>query len=332
MMTDDIESWLTDVIAADSKPAAEPNLSMNVRPSDKVCTHVEWNLSTHAMDIDESNDEFESQTKLVKEGIEDLSLFELQSQAMVYSTTMSAKQEQEIGGEVCITHGDAPPLKRRLSQLPRSLSHGAKVKLCTYKGEAPCTKQAKKDGLCTAHWMEKNVYDENGEDFSLIELPPLEQTKTHLRPIKTAEEVLPKGVTFRPSGKWQVQLFYAGQSRYLGMFPSKEAAAMAYELARVCAIQLGDDWRTWKKLSPEQIKANVVTLRKAAAQALMTIDNIQKQAIRVHRIVPKKSEEKPPIVVVDDAFLDDAFLLLFFASHSVLRQTRVESRVLENMS
>jgi hypothetical protein len=97
---------------------------------------------------------------------------------------------------------------------------------------------------------------------------------------------------------------------------------MAYELARVCAIQLGDDWRTWRKLSPEQIKANVVTLRKAAAGALMTTDNIHQQAIQVHRIVPKKSEEKPPVVVIDDAFLDDASLLLFFASHSVLRQTR----------
>ena len=75
---------------------------------------------------------------------------------------------------------------------------------------------------------------------------------SHLRQMKMAEEVLPKGVTFRKSGKWQVQLFYAGQSRYLGMFPSKEAAAMAYELARDCAIQLGDDRRTLRKLFPEK--------------------------------------------------------------------------------
>lgn len=258
------------------------------------------------MDIDKSNDEFESQTKLAKEGIEDLRLIELQ---------------QVIGGEVCITP------KRRLCQHPDGcnnlrvsggvcLHHGAKVPLCSYEGDAPCTKQAKKNRLCTAHWhvrrklmdIKENVYDTNGEDLSLIESPPLqEQAKTHLRPTKTAEEMLPKGVTFRPSGKWQVQLFYAGQSRYLGLFHSKEAAALAYALARDCVIQLGDDWRTWKSLTAEQIKANVITIRKAADGALMTADNTQQQAIRVHHnIVPKKSEEKAPV--------DDAFLLLYFAS------------------
>ena len=65
---------------------------------------------------------------------------------------------------------------------------------------------------------------------------------------------------------------------------------MAYELARVCAIQLGDDWRTWKKLSPEQIKANVVTLRKAAAGSKYVSKDLRAKKTRAIRKALTKSE------------------------------------------
>jgi len=41
-----------------------------------------------------------------------------------------------------------------------------------------------------------------------------------------------RGVTCRPSGKWQAQVYYGGKSRYIGVFESKEHAALAYECAR----------------------------------------------------------------------------------------------------
>lgn len=41
-----------------------------------------------------------------------------------------------------------------------------------------------------------------------------------------------RGVIMRPSGKWQAQLYYAGKSRYIGVFDSREKAALAYEIAR----------------------------------------------------------------------------------------------------
>uniref|UniRef100_A0A7S4J8Y5 AP2/ERF domain-containing protein n=1 Tax=Odontella aurita TaxID=265563 RepID=A0A7S4J8Y5_9STRA len=41
-----------------------------------------------------------------------------------------------------------------------------------------------------------------------------------------------RGVTMRPSGKWQAQLYYAGKSRYIGVFDTREKAALAYEIAR----------------------------------------------------------------------------------------------------
>lgn len=41
-----------------------------------------------------------------------------------------------------------------------------------------------------------------------------------------------RGVTMRPSGKWQAQLYFAGKSRYIGVFDTQEKAALAYEIAR----------------------------------------------------------------------------------------------------
>ena len=41
-----------------------------------------------------------------------------------------------------------------------------------------------------------------------------------------------RGVTVRPSGKWQAQLYFAGKSRYIGVFDSRNIAALAYEIAR----------------------------------------------------------------------------------------------------
>lgn len=41
-----------------------------------------------------------------------------------------------------------------------------------------------------------------------------------------------RGVTMRPSGKWQAQLYFCGKSRYIGVFESREKAALAYEIAR----------------------------------------------------------------------------------------------------
>merc|ERR1719162_1336425 len=41
-----------------------------------------------------------------------------------------------------------------------------------------------------------------------------------------------RGVTMRPSGKRQAQLYFAGKSRYIGVFDTREKAALAYEIAR----------------------------------------------------------------------------------------------------
>lgn len=52
-----------------------------------------------------------------------------------------------------------------------------------------------------------------------------------------------RGVTMRPSGKWQAQLYFAGRSRYIGVFPSQAAAALAHEIFRNNIKQYNDDTR-----------------------------------------------------------------------------------------
>ena len=59
------------------------------------------------------------------------------------------------------------------------------------------------------------------------------QKKRKKKPKSTdLASALLRGVTVRPSGKWQAQLYFAGKSRYIGVFDSRDIAATAYEIAR----------------------------------------------------------------------------------------------------
>lgn len=102
------------------------------------------------------------------------------------------------------------------------------------------------------------------------------------------EMVLPRGVTVRPSGKWvsavcfvylpffcskhlmkfitmqsfvfasqQAQLYYAGKSRYIGVFESREDACYAYEVARQILLSC-------KEPKDDEVETNINLARKAA--------------------------------------------------------------------
>lgn len=76
-----------------------------------------------------------------------------------------------------------------------------------------------------------------------------------------------RGVTMRPSGKWQAQLYYAGKSRYIGVFDTREKAALAYEIARE---KLKTDNRSPSD-GPQSLKATenaVNAARKAAFEGV----------------------------------------------------------------
>lgn len=70
-----------------------------------------------------------------------------------------------------------------------------------------------------------------------------------------------RGVTQRPSKKWQAQLYYAGKSRYIGVFDSKEKASLAYEIAREVLKTEKDEAGP---ANAEETDKNVCLARKAA--------------------------------------------------------------------
>jgi len=73
-----------------------------------------------------------------------------------------------------------------------------------------------------------------------------------------------RGVTMRPSGKWQAQLYYAGKSRYIGVFDTREKAALAYEIAREVLKSDNKSPADQSAQSLKETEAAVNTARKAA--------------------------------------------------------------------
>jgi hypothetical protein len=71
-----------------------------------------------------------------------------------------------------------------------------------------------------------------------------------------------RGVTMRPSGKWQAQLYFSGKSRYIGVFDTREKAALAYEIARE-KLKAGGGEGAGSQ-SPKTTENLVNTARKAA--------------------------------------------------------------------
>ena len=68
---------------------------------------------------------------------------------------------------------------------------------------------------------------------------------------------LPRGVTVRPSGKWQAQIYYAGKSRYIGVFESREDACYAYEVA-------GQVLMTCNEQNDDEVESNINLAKRAA--------------------------------------------------------------------
>lgn len=76
-----------------------------------------------------------------------------------------------------------------------------------------------------------------------------------------------RGVTMRPSGKWQAQLYYAGKSRYIGVFDTREKAALAYEIARE-KLKTDRSPSEQGALTIKETEANVNAARKAAFEGV----------------------------------------------------------------
>jgi len=75
-----------------------------------------------------------------------------------------------------------------------------------------------------------------------------------------------RGVTMRPSGKWQAQLYFAGKSRYIGVFDTREKAALAYEIAR--EKLKAEKQAEGGQMSPKATENAVNAARKAAFEGV----------------------------------------------------------------
>jgi len=84
-----------------------------------------------------------------------------------------------------------------------------------------------------------------------------------------ASGVLPRGITQRPSGKWQAQLYYAGKSRYIGVFDQRDIAVLAYEIARE---HLKSDPRKSSLKESDEAKILFESARKAAFRGVKCVD------------------------------------------------------------
>eukprot|EP00977_Amphora_coffeiformis_P024053 scaffold14974_cov195-Amphora_coffeaeformis.AAC.60 len=73
------------------------------------------------------------------------------------------------------------------------------------------------------------------EKGCMAAFPTREQLHTRAAVILSqtnASPDIPRGVTVRPSGRWQSQVYYKGQSRYLGVFSDSREAALAWTIAK----------------------------------------------------------------------------------------------------
>ena len=62
-------------------------------------------------------------------------------------------------------------------------------------------------------------------------LPLSLKDTTQVNKMKQQSPPLSKGITKRPNGSWQVQIWLFGKSRYIGVFKCEELARQAYDIA-----------------------------------------------------------------------------------------------------
>jgi hypothetical protein len=79
----------------------------------------------------------------------------------------------------------------------------------------------------------------------------------------------------RKSGKWQSQVFFAGKSRYIGVFPSKRMAALASDIARKDLRQQNKDIFPLGTTSADEIFQDLTSNEKFTPEALQLL--IEKQ-------------------------------------------------------
>ena len=148
------------------------------------------------------------------------------------STTMgvSTKTNTAASKELSTTHKQAQPKKSNESTQKRKASLDHSVSNAT----TAANKAAKTSKKSTPKKKNKSPIPDKAERAqAATTIQNLNQAAGgHNDKAAALAAAILRGVTMRPSGKWQAQLYFAGKSRYIGVFDTREKAALAYEIAR----------------------------------------------------------------------------------------------------
>ena len=130
-----------------------------------------------------------------------------------------------------------------------------------------CPNKAISGGVCMGHGADNLVLTrkQSRSEGSKFDHKENEQISTAIGAVEmnrnkkpaAGKVTLPRGVTVRPSGKWQAQIYYAGKSRYIGVFESREDACYAYEVA-------GQVLMTSNEQNDDKVDANINLAKRAA--------------------------------------------------------------------
>ena len=180
-----------------------------------------------------------------------------------------------IKGGVCWRHGAKSTTNKKKCSSEGCTNYAVKGGVCVRHGAKTTTNKKKKKNNCSATTKRLRPDDENEsepvkkrskkKECSCDDPKENEQVSKAIEAVEMNRDkklvagkvTLPRGVTVRPSGKWQAQIFYAGKSRYIGVFESREDACYAYEVA-------GQVLMTCNEPKDNEVDANINLAKRAA--------------------------------------------------------------------
>ncbi|GKY90688.1 hypothetical protein MPSEU_000042200 [Mayamaea pseudoterrestris] len=158
--------------------------------------------------------------------------------------------DKDVGADENSNCSNIRRIKRESTTIQNAADAACSPKSKNAMTTRPRDKQTTSDGAAT------------NSDETSIEIAPTAALNDHTCDLLN----LPLGVTKRPSGKWQAQIFFVGQSRYLGVFPSQQAASVAIDMANRILTQARS---TMANATTAEIQANPKAMAKADAIVAM---------------------------------------------------------------
>lgn len=144
----------------------------------------------------------------------------------------ATRKSKRVAGEAITSVQDTGERKSARTSLPKSVAHrGADEYEDAYERRNAELKKHDKEKASKRSWSTAPNSDEKKRINAAIKVVNDKYGDGEKKQKRLAMATF-RGVTCRPSGKWQAQVYYARKSRYIGVFESRENACLAYEVAR----------------------------------------------------------------------------------------------------